>query len=220
MTILDMEPYILGNKHIEDETSPVRATSDDFQTWVDAVNVREGAKELMSVIETPKQFFELEPDIAHIVKRNYREEMFFSVKNGFFSTCVPAKCIYMINKLYSKYKLCSLIPKMLPRYVFGKNYIAGGFTLHDTIATLCDKRYYPLAQHRLSLNFGDYREVYIESTDMVAAIPSVIASGFSEDEIRAIEADEYGLKIHDVYIGFMGGYNGACNSIYDLRKLV
>jgi hypothetical protein len=220
MTLIEMEPYISGNSYLPEVNPPYRATTEDFQRWREILHISKLAPELIKVMENSTQFFKFEPDIAHYVPKKQREEMFYALKNGFFSPCVPAKCIYLIRKVYDTYKMCNLIPRLLPDTVFAKSYLAGGFTLQDTISTLCDKRYMPLARHRLSVPFEDYHEVYVKATDMVAAIPSKIASKLSDDEIMSIEVDTYGLRIKEVYIAFMGGYHGACNSIYDLRGLV
>jgi hypothetical protein len=220
MTIIEKEQYIRGNQHTGEVVSPFRASMEDYNVWEELLYSSTGAPRLLQVTESSSQFFQLEPDIAQYVPKKSRDEMFYALKNGFFSPCVPAKCLYLVNKIYNTHRLCNLVPKLLPKEVFAKNYLAGGFTLLDVIATLCDKRYTPLARHMLSSSYGDHHEVYVNATDMIAAIPADIASKLSEEEIFQMEVDNDGLKIKGVYIAFMGGRHGACNSKYDLRKLV
>lgn len=224
MKIVDLEDYMDGKKFSRIVNAPYRASEDDFNRWVDIMRVNEMADRFIKLTESVTQFFAIERDIAELVPKKEREEMFFSMRNGLASPCIPAKCIYYIKKAYDKYKICNLITKLIPErelnVMLSKNYIGGGFTLADVIRQFCDEHYNPVSNHNLSVDFGEFHEVYIPDTDMIAAIPSKIASGLSHEDICNIHLDTFGLELNGSYIGLMAGYNGACNSKYDLRRLV
>ena len=55
---------------------------------------------------------------------------------------------------------------------------------------------------------------------MVAVVPSAITNCLSHEDILNLKVDDYGIKIADKYIKFLADYNGACESIYDLRTLI
>jgi hypothetical protein len=66
---------------------------------------------------------------------------------------------------------------------------------------------------------GEYYDVYVEQTDMAAVVPE-LTGNILPDGYR-LYVDGNGIKTEKGgYAGFMTGYCGVCNSIYDLRELV
>lgn len=219
-----MEPYINGCNFTRTVKAPYRAQQDLFEQIYKLVQISATAKQNLRIYEVPKEFYQAEPDIANFIPRVAKEEMFYALKNGFISEKVPAKCIYYILKIYNIYKIPNLIFKQIPEkelnIMFQENYLAEGFTLRDVVCTFCDGRYTPLSPTQYVTLLGTYAEVYIQATDMVAIIPVEIARSMSFDDIQKLEVDDYGIKLDQTYIKFLGGYHGACESTYDLRTLI
>lgn len=224
MRIAELEPYIRGQMFMQDASTPYRASETRFNEWMAIMSKNEFASRLIALTESPKQFFELEPDIAEQIPKREREEMFFAVKNGFASPCVPAKCIYLVKKAYDTYGISNLILKQIPenmyKVLFSRHYLGGGYTMRDVIRMFCNQSYEPVSAHAPFCIMKEYSEIYIPSTDMVAAVPNQIALKLSVSDIQRLQVDDFGIHLDGTYLAFMEGYNGACNSIYDLRRLV
>lgn len=224
MTLLELEPYIMGSKYTRDVREPYRGDIELFDRINSLVQRSSTAASNVKLYEIPKEFYEAEPDIAAFVPREAKEEIFFALKNGFISEEVPAKCIYMIRKAFNLYKIPNLIFKLIPEkeytIFFQKGYLKNGLTIRDVICNFCDKRFTPISSGKLCVPLGDYMELYIQEKDMVAVVPSAITNCLSHEDILNLKVDDYGIKIADKYIKFLADYNGACESIYDLRTLI
>ncbi|MDR1523269.1 MAG: hypothetical protein LBS29_04895 [Endomicrobium sp.] len=222
--IVDYAIYVIGGKFIQEENHPFRATQEDFNKWVDMINCDEVAKAILYRTEVSKQFFDFNIDFKGLIPRNEREEMFYSLKNGFYSPYVPAKCIFYVKKAYDLYRICNLIVKLIPEDVllpmFCKGYFVNNFYLIDVIRTFCDENYEPVSKSNLINKYEEYSEVYVWKTDMIACIPTKISKRLNYHNVMDLDVDEQGLKLRNIYLKFMEGYIGVCNSTYDLRRLV
>jgi hypothetical protein len=225
MTLLEKEPYINGKKFSNSSRpTPCRATEESLRRWREIILTDTTASRFVHETESARQFFAAEKDAAAQIPRSEREEAFYSVKNGFASPVIPAKCIFYILKAYREYRICNLIFRLIPErelhVMFGRNYLANGYTLRDVVCSFCDDRYVPFGENLKRVRFGTYYELYVPAADMAAAVPELIANTIPDERLPEVYADDVGLKLGNEYLGFMSGFHGACNSIYDLRKLV
>lgn len=224
MTIVDMAPYIMGRMFTREMKAPYRCDMNLYKETCNRVMNSSTASFNLRLCEVSKQFYDMEPDIAHFVPKEARDEIFFAMKNGFASPVVPARGIYLIMKAYDLYKIPNLIFKLIPKAelncMFQQNYVGSGYTLRDVVCSLCSPTYVPLAEGRYKVPFGKFFEVYIPNTDMVAVLPSDIANALEYTDIRNIECDKQGLKLGDKYIAFMCNHIGAGDSNYDLRTFI
>ena len=224
MTLLELEPYIMGNKFTRMVKEPYRGDYELFDKIDDLVKRSSTAPNNLRLFEIPKEFYSVEPDIADFVPRPAREEIFYALKNGFISSEVPAKCIYYIRKAYNLYKIPNLIFKLIPEkeytIFFQENYFKNNLTVYDVICNFCDERYLPVSAGKLKVPLGGYNAVYIRSKDMIAIMPESIAKILSHEDILHLEVDSDGIKLGSSYLKFLADYNGACESIYDLRTLI
>lgn len=226
--ITDYAPYIKGELYMappEGYAEPYRATSSDLAKWAKLLEEDSISKELFAHTEDSKEFFRVCTDIAHFVKPAEREEMFYSLKNGFTSPVVPAKLIYLVKKAYALHNIPNLIVRLLPEdylnTVFTRSYISGGFTLMDVICNFCNKEYRPISSISLKVDYSDFSEIYINETNMIACVPKDISELLKPEDIQYITVGTLGLKLsNNTYLANLAGYRGACNSIYDLRRLV
>lgn len=221
-TLDDMCPFIQGKKF---EGSAKR--------FADKVAVDEFAKRVsesitaqsnLELIDSWRDFYTIEPDFKNWIKAESRAEAFYAAKNGVFAYMVPSFCIFMLKKAYSTYKSPNLIFKLLPQPVldkfFAEGYLGGGLTLQDVVCSFCTPTYQPLSCERLKNRCGDFTEVYVQETDMVALLPNRIADNLDNTAIDNIKLTEAGLSTGGMLLRLMGGSRGVINSTYDLRNLV
>lgn len=224
MNLIDLEPYINGQKFTRPAHAPYRGDTELFDKISKLVQCGNTAKQNLAIYEIPKEFYEVEPDFKHFIPKEAQEEMFFALKNGYIVPSVPAKSIYYVRKAYNLYKIPNLIFKLIPEkeynIFFQENYFDDGLTMRDVICNFCYDQYSPISSSKLMTTVGDYREVYVQETDMVSIMPKKIAENFSHEDILSLKVDDHGIKLGESYVKFMNGYNGGCESIYDLRTLI
>lgn len=223
MTILEMAPYINGDIFTRECKSPIRCTPEMYARVVKEAACNDSFQKVLSIIDDYRDFAELMPDIARVFPVSEREEMFYCLKNGGYSPAVPAKCIYILRTLFAKHGSVSLALKALGKdtitIFFQKNYL-DNCTLRDVIKSMVDPDYEPFTPARLRIQHKDYDEVLVQSKDMVALLPKNLSMRLTEKDLEGIELTKDGLAVNGLLLRIMGEYYGACNSIYDLRRLV
>lgn len=223
MTIIEMASYINGDLYTRECVPPVRCTPEMFAKVVKAAAASDTYERTIELVESYKNFLELQPDIANEFPVSEREEMFYCLKNGGYSPDVPAKCIYVLKHLYAKYGSVSLALKALSNGMFTvffqKNYLHE-CTMRDVIKTFIDADYEPFTSARLRVEHETYDEVLITEKDMVALLPKDISAKLTDRDLLDIKVEKNGLSVNGLLIRFMCGHYGAVNSLYDLRRLV
>ncbi len=222
-SIIDMADYINGKKYVS-ESVHLDVEDSMYQDFADYLAKYEDAAMLFSNVKSHTEFFKYATDFAYWFPKDCWKELFYATKNGFYSKSVPADCIYMIKMAYLNIDLPNLIFRQIPKTWlaewFKSGYLTDGYTLRDVVCTYCMPQYKPIDGITLKVRYSDYTEIYVPSTDMVAAVPNPIGDILSVDVINQIECNSFGLHVDNHYIRTMGGYYGAVNSNYDLRKLV
>lgn len=222
MTILDFSSYIMGLDYTRESNSPERADVQLYNIVANLVEKSFSAKINLETTEVADKFFAVEPDIASEVPKKFRSDIFYALKNGYLVDEIPSKALYIITKAYNNYKLPNLIFKQVSdkdrEILFQRNYLASGFTYRDIICSLFNPSFEPLSDKNRVIKYDTFSEVYVASTDMVAAIPNVIVENLSRSDVHKIEVDNNGLKIGNTYLRTLGGLYGSVNSIYDLRE--
>lgn len=222
MTIPEMAPYIYGTKTARGGCDPYRIEQDLYNEAAQLVHDIGGAQESLDSYEKPKWFYESNPDIAHVVPQYAREEIFYALKNGYANTAVPAKVIFMLTKAYrSVHNIPNLIFKAISEedfnVMFQEKYL-NDVCAYDVIKSFLCEDYIPITDASPIQMHKDYAEVYIEDTDMVAAIPTDIAKGMSVADVKKLKVTPIGICLEDIPLRTLGGRYGAANSIYDLRE--
>lgn len=221
-TLSEMAPYIQGKKFEgAAKREPDKNAVDQF-----AKRVGESitAKSNLDLIENWNDFYSIEPDFKNWIKADQRAEAFYAAKNEAFAYAVPSMCIYMLKKAYNVYKSPNLIFKMLPQPMFEKfiaeGYLGGGLSLQDVVCSFCNPNYQPLSTERLKCRCGEFTEIYVQETDMVALVPNRVADNLDDKAIDNITVTPAGLSTGGMLLRMMGGSRGVINSTYDLRNLV
>lgn len=223
MTIIEMYPYIMGKKFSREATEPYRVDVELFDSVYSHVKLDTRLQILLDSCNNPSTFFKASVDLSANIKREYREELFFCLKNGFATREVPAKCIWYVREAYKRYQIPNLIPKLIPEKVldvfFQENYFVGK-TLYDVICNFAFEDYKPFSpqSYRSSLS-EDFEEIYIAEKDMVAVFPKAITSKLSDNDIKELHVSSNGITLNGKHLSLMGGYHGASRSIYDNREL-
>ena len=223
-TLLELYPYIVGEQYLPEVVVPRcnERLITDFATYLEADPI---AKEFFGIYERAEDFFTCCPDAAHLIPKEYSAECFYAARNdNTFYENVPAFAEYVIRRAVELSEgIYNLIPLLLPLNVLNlcisKNYFLG-CTLCDVINDRVSGEYIPFKDGRLKVRHSDYTELYIQSKDMVAAVPNKIGDRLDDDSIRRIVQGVNGLEIDGHLLRTMSDYVGAINSVYDLRKLL
>lgn len=223
--LCDLEPYILGKKYFGEAKNQPRLTQEILDKFVKCLEEDPIAKEFFTVFDSANDFYNTAVDFKHFIPKDMRTEVFYAAKNGFGYVQVPSFCVYMLRKAWDKCNgIPNLIFKVLPatciKEFCKKEYLLGGLSLRDVVCNVCTPDYTPLSLYHPKNKLKDFTEIYIHSTDMVAAIPHSIGDCLSEDSVTSIKLETNGLAINGVLLRTMCGYVGAINSNYDLRGLL
>lgn len=222
MLIPEMAPYIYGEKTTRIGLPTYKVEADLYDTAAQFMADTDGVAELLNEYEKPKLFYKSNPDLAYLIPKYAQEEIFYALKNGYTNEHVPSKVLYLLNKAYkSVHSIPNLIFKVIPEgeftVMFQEDYL-DGVTMRDVICSFICEDYSPITYEMPIKKHDTYAEVYIQDTDMVAAIPVDIASGMSVADVRKLKVRSSGIYIEDIPLRTLGGRYGAANSIYDLRE--
>lgn len=220
-----LEPYILGKKFTGVAKNVTRCDADILKKFLTALEEDKIAKEFFNAYDIAGDFYKTMVDFKHIIPKEYREEVFYAAKNGKMYKEVPAFCVYIISKAWES---CNGIPNLILKTIplpalkkfFEEGYFAGSITLRDVICNICCEEYTPLSLYHLKNKMKDFTEIYVQSTDMVAAVPHSIAESLNDESIASIDCTANGLETNGVLLRTMAGHVGAINSVYDLRKVL
>lgn len=223
--LASLEPYILGKKFTGTAKNVVRCNEEILQKFLTALEEDKIAKEFFNAYDISADFYKTMVDFKHIIPKEYREEVFYAAKIGKFYKEVPSFCVYILDKSWEQ---CDGIPNLLFKIIpitaikkfCEEGYFLGGLTLRDVICNVCTEEYTPLSVYHPKNKLKDFTEVYVQSADMVAALPHAIADSLDDVSISSIVVTPNGLETNGVLLRTMANRVGAVNSIYDLRKVL
>lgn len=220
-----LEPYILGKKFTGVCKKTVDISSDTLKRFLTMLEEDPIAKDFFNIYELSSDFYSTMVDFNHFFSDVEKDEVFYAAKIGKMYRQVPSFCVYVIKKAWdSCYGIPNLISKVLPvsalKKFFEEGYLRGGVTLKDVICNICTEEYNPICLYRPVNKLTGFVEVYVESTDMVAAIPHSIADSLDDSAISSIKVTANGLETQGVLLRTMCGKVGAVNSVYDLRNVL
>lgn len=204
-------------------TIPVsKSVLEDFLTLLEGDSI---AKALFDAYDVAADFYRSMPDFKYHIPKEVREDAFYAAKNGMIYNQIPAFCVYILRKCYDQcFGIPNLLLKIIPvsilKKFFAENYFGGGVSLYDAICNICTEEYSPLSMHHVKNKLKDFTEIYVESTDMVAAVPHDIGDALTDASISCIKTSPNGLESGGMLLRTMCGRVGAINSVYDLRKVL
>lgn len=225
MKLIDWEPYVLGEKFMGDaKERPVVSLDLLGQVGADIAG-DQIAKQAFDMCEKYTDFYEIMPDAKAWIPMPQRQEVFYALKCGKYNPDIPSVALYLVQKAWKEcYNIPNLILKVLPQSYLkqfcARGFFGNGYCLRDLICNVCTDQYTPLAAHRLKVKHTSYTEIYVESTDMVAAVPNNVADTLTDSAIQNLTVSPAGIAYGDSLLRTMGGSYGITNSIYDLRELV
>ena len=223
LSLIELEPYITGKQFTGTIDMP-RCPEEVLKKFLNMLEEDDIAKEFFNTYDVAQNFYTTMPDFKHFIPKELQVECFYAAKNGVLYKEIPALCVYILRKAND---VCNGIPNLIPKVVpsnvlneWCKKGYFNGITLKDAICNVCNSKYKPLSSTYLKNPVDDFVEIYITSTDMVAAVPKKIADCLDEASIERIELTENGLAVDGVLLRTLANYVGAINSYYDLRKLI
>ena len=223
--LIDMAPYIKGEKFIEGVKSYEEINKDYFKVFIDKLEQYEIAKTIFEKVEYYKDFYKYCPDFAIWIPKQ-QEEIFYAAKCGFILEGAPSHLVYTVKKALEEYPSPNMVPIRLGTTVlnscFKKGYFKDKITLYDVICNVFGESYQVFDSEHYTCNCSKHTEVYIESEDMVALLPTAFANTVDKSFLRKLVVNGQDLMHEDqhVYLGNLNGYRGVCNSVYDLRELI
>ena len=220
-----LEPYILGKKFTGKAKNVPRCNKQVLEDFLTALAEDEIAMKFFEAYDVAADFYKTILDFRHIIPKEYREEVFYAAKNGKMYKEIPSFCVYTLTRAWEQcYGIPNLLFKVVPIPAIKKfcedGYFLGGLSLRDVVCNVCTDEYAPLSVYHSKNRLKDFSEVYVQSADMVAALPHSIADSLSDSSITAITVTPNGLETGGVLLRTMANHVGAVNSIYDLREVL
>lgn len=221
----DLSPYILGKKFTGTCKNRVILSKEQLEDFLTRLEEDQIAKEFFQAYDLARDFYDTMVDFKHFFDSKIRDELFYAAKTKKVYRQIPAFCVYLLERAWNEcYGIPNLIIKVLPtsalKKFFEEGYFTGGVTLKDAICNICCEEYQPLSIQNNKNKLHDFTEIYVESTDMVAALPHSIADDLTTSAISEIKVTSNGLETNGVLLRTMSGYVGAINSMYDLREVI
>lgn len=225
-TLSYWEPFIMGKRFsgiCKKKAVLDTGMLEDFMTCVESDSI---ATQFFNSYDVYTDFFDTMVDFKKMFPKDNWQELFYGAKlGGDVYRAIPSFCVFMIKRAYEAvYQIPNLIMKVLPMSCINmftqEGYLIKGCTLCTVIQNVCTPYYNPLSDKRLKNKANGFTEIYIKSTDMVAAVPNDIGDILQEDGINDITIGAYGLESRGVVLRTMCGRNGVCGSTYDLRGLL
>lgn len=225
LKLLEYAPYILGKSYFEPGCKVKRIDEEMLQKFVQLLEGDSVAKQIFDMCDVAQEFFDYTVDFKHWIPKELRSEIFYAAKNKSYSVLVPSQCVYLLKKAWEQAKgIPNLIIKQLPEQALTtyctEGYFLGSATLYDVICNTCCESYSPLSETKPRNKVGNFTEVYVPDTDMVAALPNDIADSLSDSAILSITVTPNGLAVGDRLLRTMCGHFGITNSVYDLREVI
>lgn len=223
--LTSLEPYILGKQFTGEVKNQPRCNDDVLENFLTLLEENSIAKNMLNAFDIAADFYKTCVDFKEFIPKDMREEVFYAAKVGKYYKQIPSFCVYVITEAWKQcYGIPNLIFKVVPMPAFKKfcekNYFLGGITLKDVVCNLCSDEYKPLTSFRKKNKLKDFTEIYVESTDMVAAVPHSIGDVLDDVAIQRLTVSKDGLESDGMLLRTMTGHVGAINSIYDLRELL
>lgn len=222
LTPLEWGERLLGKAEGPKKQHPFRPIPDDYVRWLTLFNNSVVAPRLMQYTESYTEFFRVEKDLAIIIPKEEQQEAFYSYKNEFCAPDVPAAFIYFARKIFEQYHIANLIGPLLPAIVSSEtkytNYFGKDYTGVDAICHFVFQEFRPLTPERPIVKCGDWYEIYVPATGMVAAVSPSIGEKLRAEDLDSISFQPgTGLMLGETRLKDIGSTGGEDNGFYDLR---
>ena len=193
-----------------------------FKKLLKVSNVIEGVYE---ETEDSNSFFSMFPDIKKVAGGSVSVEMFYAAKTGFYYPGVPARLIYILNKLFAggKYEsinasLNSAI-KLLQLYCKSSwKYGEETVTMKDVIENITGKSVTLLTVSVPKTDANGVYEVWVPNVERVALLPQHIYEKLSYQDCEKIEYTPDGLSLNGMLLRTFSDRLGITKSDFDLRE--
>lgn len=220
-----LEPYVLGKSFTGKAKERQCFITDELENFLTALEENSIAKEFFNAYELAANFYDTMVDFKHIIPKDVRVDVFYAAKVGYYYKEIPPLCVYVLQRAWEQcYGIPNLLLKVVPvsflKKFFEEDYFLGGLNLKDIICNVCTEEYNPLSFYHPRNKLSDFTEIYIQSADMVAAVPHSIADCLDDESINSIIVTPNGLQVNGMYIRTMANRVGAVSSIYDLREVI
>lgn len=225
LSLIELEPYIRGKAFTGKAKQYITIYEEDVTNFLTLLDTFPIARQVFDITEKAADFYAIYSDFKSRFKSDIRSEVFYAAKNGGIYKQIPSYCVYMLRKAWKECNgISNLICKVLPMNcieVFCQDgYFLGGLSLYDAICNVCTPDYTPLSKRDYRVKNGDFYEIYISETDMVAIVPDAISNVLTDDAIANIHVNGHDLLVDGKPLRTLAGYVGAINSTYDLRELL
>ena len=228
-TIVDWYPYVTGKAFFSELKNVPRIDPGYYQLFLNMLAEDTVAKSYFDAFELHDDFYSTLVDFNHFIPNDQKVEVFYAAKVGKAYREIPSFCTYVLTKAWEQ---CNGIPNLLLKVIpttylkkfCSKGYFMSDLTLHDAICNICTEDYSPFSTGKLKNLVhdpkGNFYELYIRESDMVAAVPEAIGESLTNPDIANITLTPQGLQTGGVYLRTMSGHLGAINSTYDLREVI
>lgn len=225
MKILEAHDYIIGKRFTKKVKEPVRCTQEMIDNFIEACKSSSTAAVNLKILESAKAFYDCEKVVAKLIPVAEREEVFYAMKAEKFSPIIPAKFLFLFNKVKEQLESFNLLTVGLTsgdiNTLFAEGTLAEGYSVRDVIKSLYQKEFEPVSESVRGIQIKDYWEVCIEKENVIIFIPDKLRARLSDDDLEEITIGKDALMVYGKPLRFLSSdYYGVVRNLLDMRKMI
>lgn len=226
MDLLELNSKILSRKRVE--VTPAEFTDDDVKLFTELIGTSPQMLNVFQGVEDSSIFYKTYPDMRKIFGTAKSVEMFYAIKSGSYVKGVPAKLVYIIDKMFKEYDKgfinCAInaaVPLLAP---YASDVYIVGDTKHK-LRTLLEgavgRDIKLITDECRKVDYDDYSEVYIPDVKRVAVLPKDIADAITLPDCEKLNYNpKLGVCLADIPLRGFNGRLGITTDDFDLRECI
>lgn len=226
MNLLELNDAILYGR--KKEISIPIISSEDLQLFKRTIAISAYNRKLFDSTDDANSFFAVCSDIKQIVGAKKCVECFYACKTGFYMKGIPAKLVYVLQKMTKEYgkEFPNVALNGSIQYI--KPYVNCLFTVDnkqydvkDVMENIYGKPIKLINTSVRKVAYGTVSEVYISDAERVAIMPGGISDTMSQEDCEKLTySTEYGIMLGDIPVRTLGNRLGITKDDFDLRECI
>jgi hypothetical protein len=226
MNLLELNDAILYGK--KKEVSIPVISSEDLQLFKRTIATSAYIKKLFESTDDANSFFAVCADIKQVVGAKKCVECFYACKTGFYMKGIPAKLVYILQKVVKEYGKDFPNMALNGSIQYIKPYVNCLFVVDDkqydvkdVIENIYGKPIKLINTSVRKVDYGSTSEVYVSDVERVAIMPDGISGTMSQEDCEKLTyCTEYGIMLGDIPVRTLGNRLGITKDDFDLRECI
>lgn len=226
MNLLDYNKAIMGKEFIGAAPSEPRYFIDkDKLTYFKFIfSIHDSFEALLRECDSHKVFYNKCDFISRMVPDEAKEEVFYTMKLGYFVEGIPSKLIYLVKKAKETYDTPNVainyINKTELRKYLYEGALKNGLTVLDVFNNIYGYPVQLLTNICLKAKNGNAYEFFIKDKEEVCVVPEDIANAIpSMSDVGSLNyVKDVGVCVGDIPIRILADKCGIIFNEFDLRK--